>query len=60
MAIFAYRTTTLDGTIHEGTLEAEDQRAAGDKLRDKGLIPLTLKPQVEGMKEKVEDSPSDS
>ena len=52
MAIFAYRATTLDGTVQEGTLEAEDQRAASDKLRDKGLIPLTLKPHVEGIKEK--------
>jgi general secretion pathway protein F len=47
VAIFAYRTTTLDGTIHEGTLDAENQRAAADKLRDKGLIPLTLKPQTD-------------
>jgi len=46
--IFAYRTTTLDGTIHEGTIEAEDQDAAVEKLKDKGFIPLTLKAQKEG------------
>ena len=49
--IFAYRTTTLDGTIHEGTLEAEDQSEAVEKLKDKGFIPLTLKAQKEGASE---------
>jgi general secretion pathway protein F len=45
VAIFAYRTTTLDGSVQEGTIEAEDPKAAGEKLKDRGLIPLTLKPQ---------------
>ena len=52
MAIFVYRTTTLDGAIHEGTIEAEDQKAAGEILRDKGLIPLTLKPQTERIRDR--------
>jgi len=47
--IFAYRTTTLDGMIHEGTIEAEDQKAAVGKLKDNGFIPLTLKAQKEGL-----------
>lgn len=48
--IFAYRTTTLDGVIHEGSIEAEDQRAAVEKLKDSGLIPLSLKAQKEGLR----------
>jgi type II secretory pathway component PulF len=46
--IFAYRTTTLDGTIHEGTIEADDKNAAVEKLKDNGFIPLTLKARKEG------------
>jgi general secretion pathway protein F len=52
VAIFVYRTTTLDGAIHEGTIEAEDQKAAGGILRDKGLILLALKPQTEKIRDK--------
>lgn len=48
MAIFAYRTTTLDGTIREGSIEAESQKAAGEKLKESGLIPLTITAQREG------------
>lgn len=47
MAIFLYRTTTLDGTIHEGTIEAGDLKAAGEKLKVSGLIPLSLKARDE-------------
>lgn len=44
---FSYRTTTLDGTIHEGTVEADDKNAATEKLKDSGFIPLSLKAQKE-------------
>ena len=49
MAIFLYRTTKLDGTIHEGTIEAEDRKAAGEKLKDSGFIPLSLTARNEGL-----------
>ena len=49
MAIFLYRTTTLDGTIHEGAIEADDHKAAGEKLKVGGLIPLSLKARDEGL-----------
>jgi general secretion pathway protein F len=35
--------------IHEGTIEAEDQKAAAEKLKDNGFIPITLKAQKEGL-----------
>jgi general secretion pathway protein F len=49
--IFSYRTTTLDGTIHEGSIEAEDKNAAVEKLKDNGFIPLTLKAKKEGARD---------
>jgi general secretion pathway protein F len=49
--IFAYRTTTLDGAIHEGTIEADDKNAAVEKLKDNGFIPLSLKAQKEGARD---------
>jgi general secretion pathway protein F len=48
VAIFFYRTTKLDGTIHEGTIEAEDRKAAGEKLKDSGFIPLSIEAQNKG------------
>lgn len=48
--IFTYRTTTLDGTISEGTIEADDVRAVTEKLRGSGLIPLKIVPRKEGLR----------
>ncbi len=52
MAIFAYRTATRDGVVHEGVIEAEDRRAAGEKLRDGGFILLSLHLRKEGLRDK--------
>lgn len=49
--IFTYRTTTLDGTISEGIVEADDRKAATEKLRESGLIPLKIVPRKEGLRE---------
>ena len=49
--IFTYRTTTLDGTISEGIVEADDVRAATEKFRESGLIPLKIVPRQEGLRE---------
>ena len=49
MATFAYRTATRDGAVQEGTIEAADRKAAADKLKDSGLIPLSVTPRKEGI-----------
>ncbi|MBM4314201.1 MAG: type II secretion system protein GspF [Deltaproteobacteria bacterium] len=49
--IFAYRTTTLAGAIHEGTIEADDKNAAVEKLKENGFIPLSLKARKEGARD---------
>jgi general secretion pathway protein F len=51
VAIFAYRTATRDGVIQEGTIEAADRKAAADKLKDGGLIPLAVNIQKKGLME---------
>lgn len=43
MPIFAYRSTTLDGTLSEGVIEAADRNAAIERLKDSGVIPLEVK-----------------
>jgi general secretion pathway protein F len=42
LTIFSYRATTLDGTVKEGVIEAVDERAAVDRLKDSGVIPLKV------------------
>jgi general secretion pathway protein F len=42
MAIFSYRATTLDGTIMEGVIEAADEKAAVEILKNTGIIPLKI------------------
>ncbi|MBI5639767.1 MAG: type II secretion system F family protein [Nitrospirae bacterium] len=42
MAIFSYRATSPDGTVTEGVLEASDERAAIESLRNAGVIPLKV------------------
>jgi general secretion pathway protein F len=49
--IFTYRATTLDGTISEGIVEADNTKAGTDKLRESGLIPLKIVPRKEGLRE---------
>ena len=48
MATFAYRTATRDGAVQEGTIDAPDRKAAADKLKDSGLIPLAVNLRNEG------------
>ena len=49
MATFAYRTATRDGAVQEGTIEAADRKAAAEKLKDSGLIPLAINVRKEGL-----------
>ncbi len=43
MPLFAYRSTTLEGAVAEGLIEAIDRRAAIEKLKNSGVIPLEVK-----------------
>lgn len=42
MAIFSYRATTLEGSIVEGAIDVADERAAVERLRNAGLVPLVI------------------
>ena len=53
MATFAYRATTLDGTVIEGSLEAPDEKTALERLKRTGVIPLKLAPPKEGLRKKL-------
>jgi len=43
MPIFAYRSTTMDGMITDGVIEAADKEAAIERLKNSGVIPLEVK-----------------
>ncbi len=53
MPIFTYRATTADGTIREGVIDAADQKAAIDRLKSGGVIPLSVSSPREGMKQRL-------
>jgi type IV pilus assembly protein PilC len=42
MPAFAYKAKGVDGAVLEGTIEAEDQRAATDRLRGQKLVILEI------------------
>jgi general secretion pathway protein F len=42
MAIFSYRATTKEGVVVEGAIEATDERAAAERLRNTGVIPFDI------------------
>jgi general secretion pathway protein F len=43
MPIFAYRSTTMEGIVSEGVIDAPDKKAAIERLRNTGVIPLEIK-----------------
>jgi len=53
MAIFSYRATTLDGAITEGVIEAADEKAAVEILKNTGIIPLKIAAPTEGIKKRL-------
>jgi general secretion pathway protein F len=53
LATFSYRATTLDGAIVEGIIDAADERAAIERLRNTGVIPLKVAAPKEGLKKKI-------
>jgi general secretion pathway protein F len=53
MAIYSYRATSLKGEILEGAIEAADQKAAVERLKVSGLIPLKIAAAQESFKKKL-------
>ena len=54
MPIFEYRSTTMDGIIAEGVIEAADQKAAIERLKNAGVIPLEVKsPADRGFRRRI-------
>jgi general secretion pathway protein F len=51
MAVFSYRATTMAGETIEGVVEAPDEKLAIERLRNTGVIPLTVaSPKQGGLK----------
>jgi general secretion pathway protein F len=48
VAAFSYRAAGKDGVVVEGTIEAPDEQAAVDRLRNTGLIPMNVTAPREG------------
>jgi len=48
MPSYAYRSTTRDGEILEGVIDAADNRSAMALLKQSGVIPLTVEPTKRG------------
>ncbi len=42
MPIFTYRSTTMAGSVSEGVVDAPDKKAAIERLRNTGVIPLEI------------------
>lgn len=53
MAIFSYRATTAEGKIVEGVLEASDEKAVAERLKNSGIIPLKITAPGEGIKKSL-------
>jgi len=53
LTLYSYRTSTRDGEIDEGFIEAADEKAAIGRLKDTGVIPLRVTAQKEGYRGKI-------
>jgi general secretion pathway protein F len=54
MPIFSYRATTLEGAVLEGAIEAADERAAVERLKISGMIPLKVFTYQDGIKKRFQ------
>ena len=43
MPVFSYRSTTMEGVVAEGVIEAADEKAAIARLKETGVIPLEVR-----------------
>jgi len=48
--IFSYRATTIEGAIVEGLIDATDEKSAIERLKNSGIIPLTVTSPKQGSK----------
>lgn len=48
MATFSYKATTMAGAIVEGVIDAVDEKAAVERLKNSGVIPLKIAAPKEG------------
>jgi len=53
VAIFSYRATTFDGGIVEGVIEATDEKAALERLKNSGILPIKIAAPREGIKRRL-------
>ncbi len=53
MPVFSYKATTVEGSIIEGVIEAADEKSAVERLKNTGVIPLTVAAPREGIKKKI-------
>jgi type II secretory pathway component PulF len=58
MAVFSYKAVNAQGKFAEGSLECESARAAGFRLQDMGLIPISLKEPAVPVKSLLQRLPS--
>jgi len=48
--VFTYKATTFEGSIVEGVIDAPDERAAAERLKNSGVIPLKVLSAEQGKK----------
>jgi general secretion pathway protein F len=54
MPVFSYQATTMSGEMMEGSVEAMDERAVADRLKNSGLIPLKITaPKASGLRRSI-------
>jgi len=53
MAVFSYRGTDMQGVISEGAIEAPDEQAAVERLKNVGIIPLKVFIPGKGLKQSL-------
>ena len=54
MAVFSYRAATLDGEPVEGVMEAPGADVAADRLKNAGLIPISVTAPRDAVRKKEE------
>lgn len=60
MAVFAYKATTMEGSLAEGVIEAADEKTAIERLKGRGIIPLKITvPKEERKKFSIKSSKGD-
>ena len=53
MPVFSYRATSIEGAVVEGFIEAVDEKSAIQRLKNTGVIPLTVSSPKEGIKKRI-------